>query len=574
MQAEIKEQGISLILPVFNEENTIFEMVQETVSFLEDLGRDYEVIVVDDGSTDKTSSEMNRAIAQFGRVTVVTLQENVGKGNALRAGFYASTHELVCFLDADLDLHPSLLENLIGEVGSSGADIVIGSKRHPESRLNYPWFRKLYSTIYYLLILALFRLPVKDTQTGIKLFKREVLANTFPRLICKQYTLDLELLVIANRMGYTISEAPIELSFHQEYGSIRYSDIRNIIVDTMSIFYRVFFLKYYDSPLKPVIEHEPFVSIIVPTARVDDVTLECLQRCCQLNYAAFDIKLLPDEPYVGSLPSASIKVIPSGAVGPSVKRNMGARDSKAEVLAFIDSDAYPEADWLKNAAPYFEDPDLAAVCGPAVTPTSDSARQQASGLTYSSSLVSGSTTFRYTYHAMREVDDYPSCNLLVKRDCFEKAGEYPEEFWPGEDTVLSLRLTNDLGKKILYVPNVVVYHHRRSLFRGHLRQVYAYAKHRGYFVRKFPETSRRLQFFVPSLFLFWLIAGLVGSIFSPTFLLIYLSVVGLYLLLALLSCVKTLKPLLNLLVFLGIVVTTVTYGWGFARGLATRKMVN
>ncbi|HEY5532004.1 MAG TPA: glycosyltransferase [Candidatus Anoxymicrobiaceae bacterium] len=574
MQTDVSEKGISLILPVFNEENTIFEMVAETVRYLEESGRDYEVIVVDDGSTDNTAAEVNRAIARFGRVTVVTLYENVGKGNALRSGFYASKYELVCFLDADLDLHPSLLDNLIGEMGGSDSDIVIGSKRHPESRLSYPWFRKLYSTIYYILILALFRLPVKDTQTGIKLFRREVLTRTFPRLICKAYTLDLELLVIANRMGYRIAEAPIDLSFHQEYGSIKYADIRNIIVDTMSIFYRVFFLKYYDSDLKPVIEHEPFVSIIVPTAKVDKMAIECLERCCQLNYSSFDIKLIPDEPYGGRLPSASVKVMPSGAVGPSVKRNIGSRDSRADVLAFIDADAFPEADWLKNAAPYFEDPDVCAVCGPAVTPMTDSPRQQASGLTYSSSLVSGSTTFRYAYHAMREVDDYPSCNLLIKRDCFEEAGEYPEEFWPGEDTVLSLRLTKDLGKRILYVPNVVVYHHRRSLFRGHLRQVYAYARHRGYFVRKFPETSRRFQFFVPSLFLAWLVAGLAASFFSTYFLLIYISVLGLYLLVALLSSVKTLKPLQNLLVFAGIVTTNVTYGWGFLRGLTARKMVN
>jgi glycosyltransferase involved in cell wall biosynthesis len=548
-------------------------MVRETVSFMEQHGKPYEVIVVDDGSTDRTPEEVNRAVLRFERVAAVTLPENAGKGNALRSGFHASRYDRVCFIDADLDLHPSLLQNLIGVMSASDADIVIGSKRHPESKLNYPWFRKLYSTVYYCLILLLFRLPIRDTQTGIKLFRRQVLITTFPRLICKQFTLDLELLVTANRMGYKIAEAPIELSFRREYGSIKWTDIRNIIVDTMSIFYRVYFLRYYDSPLKPVIENEPSVSIIIPTVKVDECALECVRKCCELSYGRFDIKLIPDEPFpANELPATSVKVIPSGAVGPSVKRNIGARDSEADILAFIDSDAYPDGDWLKNAAPYFEDCELAGIGGPGVTPASDSSRRQASGYVYSSSLVSGSTTFRYTYHALREIDDYPSCNLLVKREDFEKAGGYPETFWPGEDTVLSLRLTSDLGKKMIYVPNVVVYHHRRSLFMGHLRQVYAYARHRGYFVRKFPGNSRKLQFFVPSLFVLWLAAGLIVSFFSMTFFYVFIAVVSLYLLLALLSCVKTLRPLLNLLVLLGIVSTNITYGWGFMRGLLARSM--
>lgn len=574
MKASITNRGISVILPVFNEENTIFEMVRETVTFLEGSGWTYEMIVVDDGSTDGTPSEILRAVVQFERVTIVTLPRNAGKGNALRAGFYASAHELVCFIDSDLDLHPSLLRNLVTEMEDSGADIVIGSKRHKESSLNYPWFRRLYSTVYYLLILTLFRLPMKDTQTGIKLFHRKVLEDTFPRLLCKRYTLDLELLLIAHRMGYRIAETPIDMSFRKEYGRIGWTAIHRIIIDTMAIFYRTYFLRYYDSPFKPVGKHEPSVSIIIPTASVDEVTLECIERCSELNYGRFDIKLIPDEPYQGDLPAALVKVLPSGAVGPSIKRNMGARDSRAEVLAFIDSDAYPDPDWLKNAAVYFESPELAAVCGPGITPGPDSILQQASGQVYSSSLVSGGTTFRYKYHAMRQVEDFPSCNLLVKRDEFDSAGGFPEDFWPGEDTVLSLRLTSDQSKKMLYVPNVIVYHHRRPLFRQHLKQVHSYARHRGFFVRKFPGNSRRVQFFVPSLFILWLIAGFVASFFSAIFFYIYVSVLGLYVVLALLSSLKSLSIRLNALVFLGILATNVTYGFGFLQGLLSSRMVD
>jgi GT2 family glycosyltransferase len=253
---------------------------------------------------------------------------------------------------------------------------------------------------------------------------------------------------------------------------------------------------------------------------------------------------------------------------------MGSDDSEAEIIAFIDSDAWPEQDWLKNAVRYFDDENVAAVCGPAVTPASDNWRQVVSGFIYSSSLVSGSTTYRYSYHALREVDDYPSVNLLVRRSDFITAGRFPEEYWPGEDTVLCLKLTKELGKRIIYVPNVIVNHHRRPIYRAHLRQVYSYGRHRGFFVRKFPETSRRLQYFVPSLFVIALCAGFGLSFINPIFLFAYLAFIGVYLTSVLLSSIKSLNIIDDLLVFPGIIATNVTYGLGFMRGLFSRRLRN
>ncbi|MCJ7653187.1 MAG: glycosyltransferase, partial [Actinobacteria bacterium] len=498
--------------------------------------------------------------------------ENQGKGNALKRGFQYATKELVLFLDADLDLHPSHIGILLKEMETTGADVVIGSKRHPDSSLSYPWHRKLYSTIYYFLILLMFRLPVKDTQTGIKLFHREVLARTFPRLVCKRYTLDLELLAVAHRIGYSVAEAPISLTFQREFGRIKLADVRNIIVDTLAIFYRLYILRYYDSPLKPVVETEPKISIVIPARALDPMTLDCVSKCDELNYTNYDIKLVTDNVAEVRLEHPAGMVIRSGPVGPAVKRNMGTNDSDAEIIAFIDSDAWPEQDWLKNAVPYFEDENVAAVCGPAVTPFNDNKRQLVSGLIYSSSLVSGATTYRYTYHALREVDDYPSCNLIVRRADLVKVGGFPEEYWPGEDTVICLKLTKDLGKKIIYVPNVIVNHHRRPVYLPHLRQVFSYGLHRGYFVRKFPETSRRFQYFVPSIFVLALLAGFVLSFINPIAFYTYLSFLGIYLLFTLLSSIKSLDVSDNLLVFPGIIATNITYGLGFMRGLFSGRL--
>ena len=566
------EKDISIIIPAHNEGNIIYKTVLETAAVLDELDLEYEIIIVDDGSTDDTPLAIEQVTRELSNVSAVMLRENQGKGNALRRGFLKSEKGLVCFLDADLDLHPSHVIDLLKEMDRTGADIVIGSKQHPDSKLNYPWHRKLYSKIYYLLVLTLFRLPVKDTQTGIKMFRREVLTRSFPRLVCKRYALDLELLTVAHRLNYSISETPITLTFQKEFGHIKFADARNIIVDTMAIFYRLYVLRYYDSSLRPVVEVEPKVSIVIPTRILDPMTKECLGKCSELDYDNYDIILITD-----NLPEVQIgrpgsKVIESGRVGPAVKRNIGSSDSDADIIAFIDSDAWPEHDWLKNAVPYFDDGDVAAVCGPAVTPVNDNRRQVVSGFIYSSSLVSGHTTYRYTYHALREVDDYPSSNLLVRRSDFIRAGMYPEDHWPGEDTVLCLKLTKELGKKIIYVPNVIVNHHRRPIYRAHLRQVYSYGLHRGFFVRKFPETSRRIQYFVPSLFVLTLLIGLGLSFLDPIALYAYLAFLGLYLAFVLLSSIKSLNILDNLLVFPGIVATNVTYGLGFLRGLFSRGL--
>lgn len=563
---------VSVVIPAYNEEESILAVLSETDLALKEIGVEYEIIVVNDGSTDGTRKALSKAKAGLPSLITIDLPENLGKGNAFRRGFQASRYDLVCCLDADLDLHPEQIGALIRRMAETDADIVIGSKRHPDSVLNYPTSRKIYSSCYYLLISALFRLPLKDTQTGLKLYRREVLETVLPRLVSMQYVLDLELLAVANRMGYRIAEIPVTLSFQREFGRIRFSDVRGIIVDTMSIFYRFYVLGYYGSPLKDVKADEPRVSIVVPTREIDPMVKECVSKCLELNYSNFDIQLVPDEPteYEG-LPEGSA-VIASGAVGPSFKRNLAVENSNAEIIAFIDGDAYPAYDWLKHAVAYFDDEGVASIGGPAVTPPSDNRRQQASGAVYSASLVSWSTKFRYRPHAFREIDDHPTVNLLVRKSDFEKAGGFSEEYWPGEDTELCLRLVHQLKKRILYVPNVLVYHHRRPLFRGHLRQVYAYAQHRGFFVRKHPENSRHLQYFVPSLFVIGLVAGGIASLFSTPVLWVYFTVLLFYLALVLLSSIKTLDPLTNLLVIPGIISTHIVYGIGFIKGLLSRKM--
>ncbi len=240
---------ISVIMPAYNESGHIYRNVNETFDVLRKTKRRFEIIVVDDGSTDSTFKEAVRAAGEHDNVKVVHYSSNNGKGNALKEGFKAVTGDFTVFLDSDLDLHPSQLHTLFRIMRDRKADVVIGSKHHPASKLDYPAARKFISRVYAAMLKALFNLPLRDTQTGLKVFDTEVLQRVFPKVLCKRYAYDLELLVNANRLGYKVVEAPVVLNFKRprKWGRIGFGDLYLTGLDTLAIFYRLKVLRYYDS---------------------------------------------------------------------------------------------------------------------------------------------------------------------------------------------------------------------------------------------------------------------------------------------------------------------------------------
>ncbi len=315
---------------------------------------------------------------------------------------------------------------------------------------------------------------------------------------------------------------------------------------------------------------KPKVSIVIPAKSFNENLKECLKYCLDLDYPDFEILVLPDFPV--ELSHAAVRVMPTGPVGPSEKRDLALEHCKGEILAFIDDDAYPTRDWLKNATRFFADPQVAAVGGPAVTPPADGLMEHTSGYVYSSPIVSGQFVYRYTPQRMREVDDYPTCNLLIRKSDFERIGGFDTKFWPGEDTFACLRITKDLRKKIIYSPDVLIYHHRRPLFLPHLRQVWSYALHRGYFAKRFPETSLRFAYFLPSILVLGLIVGLLLSLLNPFIRVFYLAALAFYLFFVFLSSLKGKSAKMILVVFTGIILTHLCYGIGFLKGLFSRKL--
>ncbi|MDD5618290.1 MAG: glycosyltransferase [Candidatus Omnitrophica bacterium] len=237
---------ISVIMPAFNEAEVIKKNVLETINTFKSFGDDFEIIIIDDGSSDNTWQEINDLANKYPQVKVTRNMQNYGKGRALKKGFRQASGDYVVFLDSDIDLHPAQIETFFDILKLDNADIVIGSKRHPNSVLNYPWSRKIVSNVYFFFIKIMFGLPIKDTQTGLKLFKYEVLKKIFPKIVVKAFAFDLEILANAHRLGYKIAEAPVHIDSKREFGRIGIVDIFKMLVDTLAIFYRMHIIKYYD----------------------------------------------------------------------------------------------------------------------------------------------------------------------------------------------------------------------------------------------------------------------------------------------------------------------------------------
>jgi len=315
-----------------------------------------------------------------------------------------------------------------------------------------------------------------------------------------------------------------------------------------------------------------FASIIIPCKSIDEYVEECVKHCLDLSYANFEILVLPDCEQQLSCDDSKIKVISTGVVKPSQKRNVGIRCSNSEICAFIDADAYPHKDWLRNVVKYFKDADVAAVGGPSLTPRSDNLWQKASGLILASRLGGGMFAHRYTARKTKNDDDLPTCNLVLRKSVLDKLGGFNIDIWPGEDTYLSMQITKKLKMKMVYTPDVVVYHHRRSLFREHLKQIWAYGLHRGYFARKFPENSRKPIYFLPSLLFLGIIIGLPLAFLNTLLMVVYFSLLVTYFIVCLLEGIKTKTLRTAFLVLVGVPLTHLTYGVAFLRGLATTNL--
>ena len=587
----IGNDRLSVVLPLYHLATSAEKNLREVADLFEKHEFPTELVPVDDGSGDGTAEILSRFNLEGYKcvtLTPVICRRNGGKGAALRAGFEASSGRYVMLLDGDLDIHPKQTPYFFEELVKKGADIVVGSKRHERSVVQYPWHRRFVSACYFTLVKWFIGLPITDTQTGMKLFKREVLGPALARMLVKTYAFDLELLSIAASRGAKIVEAPVVIRFGEKFGALKPKTVYQMAKDTLAVFYRLRILRYYAKCLVPKkLDHDPLVSIVIACPRSSWMLEECLRAIAAQSYDKWNVVVLPDADdadlrrLLADLPDASgrISIVPTGKVRPAEKRNLGIRQAKGEIVAFIDDDAYPESHWLEYAIKYFGDADIGAVGGPGVTPPGDKRMARLGGRVYDNLLVTGNYHYRYRAGGVRmDVEDYPSCNLFVRKDILDRIGGYRTDFWPGEDTLLCKDII-DNWKRIIYDPWVVVYHHRRPLFLAHLRQLGRYAFHRGYFCKRYPSNSLRLSYFVPTAFDLYLAVLVLAGVGQLAGVLEFQQAswcwafgvpFGLYLFLVALTTLSF-KPHVWLLTALGVMASHIWYGIRFVQGLLAKK---
>lgn len=242
---------LSVIVPAYNQEATVVADLRRIRNVLRQLRYPSELILVNDGSPDHTFSKALSYARNKKDIKIVGYDINKGKGYAVRFGMAESKGGIIAFIDSGMDLDPNGLSMCLEHFEWYNADIIVGSKRHPASKVDYPWQRRILSAAYQLLVGLLFNLRIRDTQVGLKLFKRDVLEKVLPRLLVKAFAFDIEMLAVANYLGFNrIFEAPVEIKLRFGKSSTVTSrrflrTVLLMLMDTLAVFYRLRIMHYY-----------------------------------------------------------------------------------------------------------------------------------------------------------------------------------------------------------------------------------------------------------------------------------------------------------------------------------------
>jgi dolichyl-phosphate beta-glucosyltransferase len=199
-----------VIFPAYNEEGRLPATLARAREYLDGAGYPYEILVVDDGSADQTTAAAERFAAGDPKVRVLRYEPNAGKGYAVAYGAARARGEWILFSDADLSTPIEELERFLPLL-EQGYDVVIGSRALRESRLEVrqPWWRERLGRVMNRCIRLLSGLDFADTQCGFKLFSRRAAADIFPNLTVRRWMFDVEVLVLARKLGYRVADLPV-----------------------------------------------------------------------------------------------------------------------------------------------------------------------------------------------------------------------------------------------------------------------------------------------------------------------------------------------------------------------------
>jgi len=436
---------LTVVVPVYNGGDEIVANVETIRSVVADglPGEEIEVVVVSDGSIDGSAERLLETRSDR-RIRVIHYDRNLGKGYAVKAGALAAHGDWVALVDADLDLDPAAIPSFLALARQERLDFAIGSKRHPDSVVNYPRSRRMASWGYQQLNRFLFRLDVRDTQVGLKVFSRRVVDDVFPLLLVKRFAFDLELLAVAKALGYgRIRELPVRLDYRFTGSGVGSTAVLLALWDTAAIFYRLRILRTYARKRSFVRggrslprESQPLVSVIGETGAagtLDYPQLELVQDADLLH---------------------------------------AARRSRGELVAVL-GNARPAGNWVSAAVPFFADSEVAAVVAPTVSPLDASLRQRIAASVLESRLGSGSRRTSYFPGNVRAVSDYPAESVVARR------GDYLDALDAGvddEELVAWLALN---GRRTIYTPDTSLAAAPAPMIGPHLAATFRHARARG-----------------------------------------------------------------------------------------------
>lgn len=318
-----------------------------------------------------------------------------------------------------------------------------------------------------------------------------------------------------------------------------------------------------------------FFSIIIPVKEINDYIREAVPKILDLEYDNFEIIILPNEDNI-PFEAEKTRIIASGNVGPAQKRNLWAERSNWRILAFLDDDAYPRKDRLWNALKEFETKNIVWIGWPGLTIDTDPFWAQVSGAVFLTKIWWGNPDRYFPWKGQYFIDDWPSVNLMILKDSFFEVWWFDNDYWPWEDTKLCEDISYKLKRKILYSPNIVVWHHRRPNIKKHLNQIWSYWLHRWFFAKSWNNNNNnRLFYFVPSAFLIFLIVFWTLSFFNSQINILFLIWISIYLLALVVAffdiTIKNKRPIVSLAALPLIFLSHITYWYNFIKWFVFTK---
>ena len=463
------EPVLTAVLPVYNGGEEIVENVGVIRRVLADglPDEDVEVIVVSDGSIDETAEQLLAARDDVG-FRVIHYDRNLGKGYAVKAGALASHGEWIALIDADLDLDPASVPHYLEVARRENLDFAIGSKRHPDSVVHYPRSRRIASWCYQQLNRLLFRLDVRDTQVGLKVFNRRVVDEVVPLLLVKQFAFDLELLAVATAFGFNrVKELPVRLEYRFTGSALHSTAVLRALWDTAAVFYRLRVLRTYQRKRR---------LLGARTHRSERLPL---------------VSVIGDHDAAAALDYAELELAPS------------ARDARGSLVAVLKAGARPAANWVSATIPFFADPGVAAVVTPTLAPLRAPLRERVAAAVLESRVGGGARRSSFFPGNVRTVVDHPGENIVVRQ------GAYLDALEAGVDDEELVFWLSSQGMRTIYTPDTSLASAPAPLIRPHLDGVLRHARARGRAARR---TSGRSLSAATALSLAPAVAAILGAV--------------------------------------------------------------